>query len=225
VDRARAIDRARDLERLTQSPEPAEAELARTRLAEHLSKHGLTPDDVAEAVTVQADPQRDPHREWVAALASALRGCRLVVHRELGLGFRGRPDRVRAAGELYAKLLREGEESIMPAIAPWFVDQSRMLWRIWWWDAFAAKVSERFSGWATWRPPSEAPARSEPCEPAPSPSSEAPAHSSTAEAVQACVKALAYHINLKWLEEEARRSGRAAADRVSLGEDRLVLGG
>jgi hypothetical protein len=233
----RIIAKARKVFALLKSPEKEEADNAQRRWQELQSKHGIKESDIIEDVIESVDSEVDPFREWLSVLIGALRECSSVVHRREGIGFKGRPQRVAVAKELYVKVIREAESAPMPDIAPWFQDSARDVWKFYWKMAFIDRMNVRFPQ----RP------KVEPTEPKPKPSrSSEPIDESKVDwgedrfkrtpkgslrssppkdfaEARAGAERLAHNVDLGWLEREARRAGASSADTISIQSDYLEL--
>ena len=103
-----------------------------------MAKHGLTEADFQEDVVEVADDQRDPGRRELARVIAISRRCTSLASKR-GIAFRGRPEAVRRAVDVYRSLTTTCSASC--EIGP--RDPGRHVWRICYWNGFVEAVTER----------------------------------------------------------------------------------
>ena len=205
VPRSKLIDRVRKLNRLSLSSNQHEAERAKEEAAAIMRKYGITKDDIAEAVTREADATRDAYREFLAVLAAKFFNC-MMVGKKNAIGFRGMPRDVQRALSFYDAAIRESEGSTMPPVARHLKEAALDVWKFCWWDAFVAALYERFG-----RPIGDPKRAVKIVDAKPDPG--AATDNPLSDAIEAATM-LSNHLDVHWLKFEAKRAGRAAGHRI-----------
>jgi hypothetical protein len=201
--------RVRKLLHLTQSSNEHEAARARERASALMEKHGLTDDDVADVVQEVVDSQIDEYRVFLAVLSSELHGCDAATNKRGRVALRGQPEGVRRAAAFYRSAVEAFDRSRMPPIAPWLAEVALEMWTFFWWDGFAAAVYDRRP---EVRPGATSSAGVQGGTAAASPLPE----SDIVEEVRSAMRQLSASIDVEWFKIEARRSGWAVGECVSL---------
>jgi len=228
------VDRIKKLRALGASSNEHEAARARERAADLMQRHGVTEDELAEAVVEVVDVERDEYREAVAGIAAGLQGCRVVCKRQ-EIGFRGRPDRVRRATGFYSSALDLYRSSVVGMnriVATWLRDPSEIVWRFYFWNGFAEAVYERRPEAREARQErARAAAREEAEEAAAETDPEAdvprrprsrprarpePPRADPVDVMRERARELARNIDVDWLAKEAHRTGRSMGLQVAL---------
>lgn len=189
-----AVERVRKLFRLAESPNENEAESARQAARALMERHGLTDDDVSEDVAVAVDASAGHHAESLAMLASSVHGCS-IYRRQGQVLIRGAGNCVRRAVALHASFLVSYQASINyldRIVAPWFKPQCEAVWSVFWLTNFASSVIERH------------------------PQARQLVGNGAVAEMQRRAREISYNIDIRWLAQEAEKSGRSNGMQVSL---------
>ncbi len=131
--------RIKKLIALATSPEPEEAESARSEADRLMVKYGLSLADFEDDVVELVDDERDELRQRLAFAVSVSRRCKLVVNKRGQMAFRGRPTLTTDARDLYHALVDDVVANC--EIGP--RDPGRDTWRICYWIGFVDAVVSR----------------------------------------------------------------------------------
>lgn len=106
-EKAAAVERARKLLRLAESPNPHEAANAKERAQALIDRYQLSPEDISGDVLEIVDEKSDDYKGELGRIIGIACGCGALTSAKGAMAFRGKRQATKTAASVYAALLAE----------------------------------------------------------------------------------------------------------------------